>query len=153
MDAAEVGECRGSQHRVPLTRDDGHEGEDENCGGASGGHSQRKKNAAKPPMEVVTLAKGMDRGQAQGAAHIEKAIADIDRPSGQRQKQRDPCLEPDAGCPGEGKRPHNGNGGRIEAGQMPKNERTRSIENWTRRDSGIRDLSGRDRVRRSAGSR
>jgi hypothetical protein len=128
MDAAEIGQRGGGQHGVPLASNDGHEDENEGCRNAGSDDRQRKKDAAKAPMEVMTLAKRMERWRAYAGASIKQAITDVNGPCNERQEQRNPRREIDAGCLRKGEGPDNGDGGRIKAGQMPEGEWARSID-------------------------
>lgn len=92
------------------------------------------------PMEKVTLAKAVILASAQGGAGIEEAVADIDDPSGEGQEHEGSPWEAEVGGPGERERPHDGNGGGVEAGEMPNAQGERC--NPGRGDGAMRDEMG-----------
>ena len=78
-------------------------------------------------MKPVAFAQGAPRMPMQSRSGVEQAICDIHRPRGKRQQQRHPRRQMHAPGPGKSQRPHDGHGGRVEAGQMPEADGSRSI--------------------------
>jgi len=94
------------------------------------------------PMEDVPLAEAVGLGCAQGGAGIEQAVADIDDPGGEGEEQEGSQGEMEVGGPGERERPDYGNGGGVEAGEVPEAQGARCVpgrgEGAARDEMGLR---------------
>jgi len=71
------------------------------------------------PVEEMALAETMEIAGTQAGAGVEKAVFDVD---GQTTRARSmaPRTAGDARYPGKSERPNECDGGRVEAGEVPK---------------------------------
>jgi len=79
------------------------------------GQGQGKEDAAMFPVEVMPLAQW-----CSGVARVEQPIADVEGPRGKREHDGEPDGQVNAGSAGEGQCPDDGDGGCVEAGQVPQ---------------------------------
>ena len=127
MNAGEVGEGGGCEHRVAFSRGCWHQGKNDPCRGKRGGNGQGDKNLAMTPMEVMTQAQAMRFASPQTEVGVKEPVCDVSCPGRQSQKNGNPHRQTNICRPGESQRPHHGDGGGIEAGKMPKAQRSRRV--------------------------
>jgi len=120
VDAGEVSQGGDGEGGVALACGDGHLGEDEPGGGEGGGDGDGEQESAMPVMEAVPVAEGGEVGGAQGGTGVEEAVADVDGPGGEGEEWGNPEGQADLGCRGEGQRPDDGDGGGVQAGEVPQ---------------------------------
>jgi hypothetical protein len=116
VDAGEVDQSSGGQHRVSFKRCGRHEDKNDPGAGTDGSNGEWDESPAMTPMEAVALAETVGFSRAQSEARIEEPVGDIDGPGRQRQKQGNPQRQADVYGPGESQRPNHGDRGGIEAG-------------------------------------
>ena len=101
--------------------------------GGCGGDGERNKNAAMTPVKEMAFAEAVEVRRRKGGAGVEEAVRDIDGPDGEGEQSGHPEGQADVRYPGEGERPDEGDGGCVEAGQVPEAQ-------WGGRVEGDRGL-------------
>lgn len=119
VDAGEVRERRGRDYGVRFTDGERHEAKSKRGGDGCGTNGDGGEGVAIAPVEEVAIAQIVEHMGADCAASVEQAIADVDGPGAAAEQQRNPWFEMNAGSPGKCERPHDSDGGSIEAGEVP----------------------------------
>ena len=72
------------------------------------------------PVKEVTFAKLIERRTEKAVACVEQAVGDVDGPDTEREQRGHPQRKQQVCNPGEGERPDQRDGWRVEAGQVPE---------------------------------
>jgi len=115
VDSGKVEERGEGQQEIAAEGGGGHVCQDEGERDEDGCHGEGQEKPAMTPVEVVAGLK-----LSGGGAGIEEAVGEVDGPAEECEDEGNPEREGDACGFGEGEGPDDGNGGRVEAGEVPE---------------------------------
>jgi len=107
-----------------FTGDNRHQSEDQCDGCNAGAECQQQKQAAMPPVEMMTLAQRFEGMRSDRPARIKQPVQNVHSPGNAGEQKDNPWFETNVSGSRDGESPYYRDSGGIEACKMPKRHKT-----------------------------